>query len=312
MVVIKMHYKLVIFGNKTTTKEIIEYVHHQLMNVSLVVTVKESHQYRISGYSNLTDLCNKLGIPIYYVENYQLTDQKDIDFFSSNTFDIGISTGWQRLIPKNILQRFNNGIFGFHGSAGHLPFGRGRSPLNWSIIKGHKRFINHCFQYSIDADAGKIHSTQTFEINDFDTIKSLQYKTIIVVKEQLRKLINDYMNNTLTLYDQSNAASSWYPKRTPEDGMISLKCSTEEMYNLIRAVTRPFPGAFLFDEKGEKIIIWVAYPFDRFIDNSRYNVGEVVEVFNQDFILNLVDGMLLVKDYDFSRAVEKGDIFFGR
>ena len=55
-------------------------------------------------------------------------------------------------------------------------------------------------------------------------------------------------------------AGSYYGGRRPEDGRIDWKKSAQEIYNLIHAVTEPYPGAFALLNNDEKIIIWWAEP----------------------------------------------------
>jgi methionyl-tRNA formyltransferase len=304
-----MQYKVVLFGNKATTGYMLEYLHHDVMKVDLVVTVDSALQQEISGYEQMDVKAKNLGIATKIVKDYSLKDQDCRDFFNFHQFDIGISIGWQRIIPEYVLRRFRYGVFGFHGSAGYLPYGRGRSPLNWSLIKGSPRFLNHLFQYSKHPDAGVIHSIKAFEINEYDTIQTLQYKTLLVGKEQLASLLYDYRNHHITLKKQSSNLSSWYPKRSPEDGKIDLHLSTKEIYNLIRGVTHPFPGAFLLSEGGQRLVIWEAYPFDRIIDTSSYKVGEILEVFEEGAILATMDGTLFIKKFECSDPVQKGKVF---
>lgn len=230
-----MRYKVVVFGNKSTTTRFIEYIHRKLITIDLIVSVNSAkYEHSISGYSDIAKFAQYMGIPIWIVNDYSLRSLECTDFFSSNEFELGLSVGWQRLLPQTVLDRFDTGVFGFHGSPGHLPYGRGRSPLNWSVIKGHTRFLNNLFKYNNEADRGGIHSTKAFEINQFDTIESLHYKTILVGLEQVAALIRDYQNHSIQLEPQSSNLSTWYPKRTSEDGKISLLSSTMEIYNLVR------------------------------------------------------------------------------
>ena len=57
-----------------------------------------------------------------------------------------------------------------------------------------------------------------------------------------------------------------------------LPYSSEEIFNLVRAVTKPYPGAFTFT-KTQKIIVWNAFPFDNSIKYSYFKNGQVVEKF---------------------------------
>ena len=131
-----MKYKVVVFGVKDTSENIIRFIHETICPVDLIVTIDKSvtEKNQVSGYKGLNYLTDELGIPVHEAESYFLTDEKTQKFFKENEFDIGISMGWQRLIPKSVLDCFTYGIYGFHGNAGYLPFGRGRSPLNWSIM----------------------------------------------------------------------------------------------------------------------------------------------------------------------------------
>ncbi|MFD0710678.1 methionyl-tRNA formyltransferase [Paenibacillus sp. GCM10027626] len=305
-----MVYKVVIFGNKSTTTQFIEYIHHQLIPIDLIVSVdKTKYEHSISGFNNVVEFAQSLSIPVLVVNDYSLCSLECKDFFSSNEFDLGISVGWQRLIPQAVLNRFRTGVFGFHGSPGHLPYGRGRSPLNWSVIKGHTRFLNNLFMYNEEADKGGIHSTKAFEINEFDTMESLQYKTVLVGLEQVAGLIKDYRNQSICLEPQRSNLSTWYPKRTVADGKISLLSSTREIYNLVRGVSRPFPGAFLYSADQKKLTIWEAVPFDAFIDTSKYLVGEIIATFGTQFIIKTVDGSILVKKYEYPGVVKKNILF---
>ena len=171
-----MHYKIVIFGVKDTTAEMIEYIQNTICSVDLIITIDQSvlTKNHVSGFSELKSISNTYNIKLFESSSYTLADTVCQEFFADNSFDIGISMGWQRLIPEYILNRFSSGIFGFHGSCGYLPYGRGRSPLNWSIIQGDRRFILNLFQYDAKADSPNVFSNSMFEINSFDTILNRQ------------------------------------------------------------------------------------------------------------------------------------------
>ena len=181
-----------------------------------------------------------------------------------------------------------------------LPYGKGRSPLNWSIIRGFKQVYFNLFKYEVKADSGMIYSTTKFEINDWDTIESIKIKDLMVTKNQVGSLIVDYKNGSIKLFPQKdNIEETFFPKRSPKDGKIDLTSSVRDIHNLIRGVTKPFPGAFLMCDD-VKITIWDAVPFDNQLDFSQYEVGEIIEFVEGTwrFILKLVDGTLLVNDFE--------------
>lgn len=305
----KMKYGLVLFGAKDTTAEIAAYIQEKIRPVDLVVTIHPDvlAGNQVSGYKGLGYLTQKYEIEVYETHSYGLKDEETIRFFEENQFEIGISMGWQRLIPQGILDRFEQGIFGFHGSCGYLPYGRGRSPLNWSIINGDGRFILNLFQYDAAADSPNVFANEMFSINPHDTIRTLQYKNILVSKRLIARLLEAWQEGEIRIRRQSRDFDGWYGKRTAADGKIDFHAKTREIYNLVRGVTRPFPGAFACC-RGERMVIWSAHPFDEMLDFSAYAPGEVIDCIDGKLIVRTVDGSLLIEDFECAVTPECGDV----
>ncbi len=66
---------------------------------------------------------------------------------------------------------------------------------------------------------------------------------------------------TAPRHPQDEAEATYFGRRRPEDGEIDWDKSAVEIYNLIRAVTHPFPGAFT-ELAGKKYYIWKARPLE--------------------------------------------------
>lgn len=304
-----MRYKVVVFGVKDTSENIVSFIQEHICPVDLVVTISPevTKKNQVSGYKGLSGLTEKYGIPVYEADSYFLTDEKTQKFFAENEFDIGISMGWQRLIPKSVLDRFAYGIYGFHGNAGYLPFGRGRSPLNWSIILGDTRFNLNLFRYDEKADSPNVFATEMFSITPQDDIRTAQYKNMICSKNLIKKLLAAYKEGNISVRTDYKDFDSWYNKRTAADGKIDFHGRTREIYNLIRGVAAPFPGAFAYVGE-EKVTVWEAQPFDEMIDFSAYAPGEVIDVFDNHPIVRTVDGSLLIKKYESEKELQAGDV----
>lgn len=304
-----MKYKVVVFGVKDTSENIVSFIQENICPVDLVVTISPevTKKNQVSGYKGLSGLTEKYGIPVYEADSYFLTDEKTQKFFAENEFDIGISMGWQRLIPKSVLDRFAYGIYGFHGNAGYLPFGRGRSPLNWSIILGDTRFNLNLFRYDEKADSPNVFATEMFSITPQDDIRTAQYKNMICSKNLIKKLLAAYKEGNISVRTDYKDFDSWYNKRTAADGKIDFHGRTREIYNLIRGVAAPFPGAFAYVGE-EKVTVWEAQPFDEMIDFSAYAPGEVIDVFDNHPIVRTVDGSLLIKKYESEKELQAGDV----
>lgn len=304
-----MKYKVVVFGVKDTSENIVEFIHNNICPVDLVITIAGEvlNKNQVSGFKGLSILTEKYGIPVHEADSYFLTDDKTRAFMEANEFEIAVSMGWQRLIPKYVLERFAYGVYGFHGNSGYLPFGRGRSPLNWSIILGDSRFNLNLFRYDEQADSPNVFATEMFSITPYDDIRTAQYKNMICSKNLIRKLLKAYEEKNITIKRESRDFDSWYNKRTAADGKIDFHDRTRNIYNLIRGVAAPFPGAFAMCGE-EKVTIWKAQPFDEMIDFSAFAPGEVVDVFDKKPIVRTVDGSLLIEKYECSREIVTGDI----
>lgn len=250
----------------------------------------------VCGYASFADVADEHDIPIYYPSTYSMDDE-DVAHFRELDTDLLIVNGWQRLIPESVLKTATYGALGNHGSAFGLPKGRGRSPLNWSLIEDRDRFLLSVITLDPGADSGDIVTTRKFDITDHDTIETLYYKVTMCMKEMLLEVVGPILREEQEYETQREDEATYYPKRNPEDGEIHWGNGTEEVYNLVRAVADPYPGAFTFAD-GERVMIWDARPFSSDIEPMA-EAGTIVEVFwTGDFVVATADGTLLVTEYE--------------
>ena len=301
-----MDSKIVICGCTEAGFETLEFLLEQNITISYIVSLdnKQAKRWNVSGYCSFEKLSKKYNVPIYYPKSYSLKEKDDLDFFQHHSFDLLILGGWQRLIPDNILSTLKIGGVGVHGSSEMLPKGRGRSPVNWSLIEGKNKYILQLFLMTPGIDDGDILDFQTFDINKWDTCRTVYYKISVVQKRKLVELIPKIMKNEFKRIPQTGEPT-FYPKRTPDDGLINWNQTSEKLYDFIRAITKPYPGAFSYLDN-KKIKIWKAQPFDNKITYDQNKVGQIVEIFSSgDFVVNCYTGSLLVTEYDGTVSISK-------
>ncbi|MGM0606050.1 MAG: methionyl-tRNA formyltransferase [Halobacteriota archaeon] len=261
--------------------------------VSITPDMADHHD--VAKYRSFDRIAARHDVPIYYPEQYSMT-AVDTDHFESVDADLLIVNGWQRLIPGPVLETFDRGALGNHGSAYGLPKGRGRSPLNWSLIEDLDRFLLSIIRLDPGVDSGSIAATRKFDITPFDTIQTLYHKVTIAIQSMLLEVIPPILAGTHEFEPQAGDPT-YYPKRTPEDGELNWEEPTRRVYNLVRAVTDPYPGAFTFHE-GTRIDIWELIPFS---SDLAYDTapGEIIEAFSTDeFVVSTPDGTVLVTDWE--------------
>ena len=293
-----MDRKIVFCGCSSAGLEVLDFLISKNFEISHIISLnsQQATQYNVSGYTSFDEIARKNNIPIYFPKTYSLKDNDDISFFEKNNFDILLLGGWQRLIPEIILSKLKIGGIGFHGSSELLPKGRGRSPVNWSLIEGKTQFILHAFLMTPGIDDGDVITHEIFDINQWDTCQTIYYKISIIQKRILEEFIPKLLSNNFKHIPQTGEPS-YYEKRTPDDGLIDWSKSVHEIYNFVRALTRPYPGAFTF-LNGQRLNIWKSQPFDPKIKYESKN-GQIVEKFSTgDFVVNCKDGLLLITDYE--------------
>jgi methionyl-tRNA formyltransferase len=275
-------------------------------NIDCIITLspEEAIKKKVSNYFDFREIAERNNIRLYYPKSYGLEAEEDLEFFQKEKPDLLLVFGWQRIVPEEILKTLSIGALGAHGSSEELPKGRGRSPLNWSLIEGKKRFIMHLFYLSKGVDSGAVIDKLEFEINEFDTVKTLHDKAVVSIARLLEKNLKKILEGRAVGVPQKGEPT-YYPKRTPEMGKIEWEKSNLEIYDFVRALTKPYPGAFTFlDEK--KIMVWKAQPFDSKLHYYKAKAGEIVEVFPDGaFVVKTGKGSLLVTDYSEEPSDEK-------
>ena len=300
--------KTALLGCKGTTLDLLnDIVSQASVDIDCVITLPESiaKKNAVAFYrgAELTSYCQRNDIPMHSVRSYNLIHAEDVRFFEEARIELLLVLGWERLIPDDVLGALGKFACGMHGSPYGLPRGRGRSPLNWSLIDGHSKFVTYLFRYNQAVDAGDIIGFKVFEVNPFDTIASLHAKNRIAMHQLLRTYIPLIETGTVQPWPQPPDQPTYYPKRMPEDGAIDWNQTTDEIYNLVRALSPPYPPAFCHHAE-TKVFVTEAYPFDPILFDNRIEPGTVVDVSValDQFVVKTADGTLLVSKHSPSRT----------
>lgn len=188
--------------------------------------------------------------------------------------------------------------------------------MNWSIIEGRERFITNLFKYNEDMDAGKIVGTQYFDVFPWDDIRTLQHKNATAQVQLLLEHLPDLLSGTAELTPQpEDVDPTYYPKRVPSDGVIDWCEDTDRLFRLVRAVAKPYPGAFTFSENNEKVFIWKAQPFDTRITFDDEEPGTIVaNHFDGTFVVRTGDASLFVSEWEATEnwTPDKGETFVSK
>ncbi|MGD0238482.1 MAG: formyltransferase [Syntrophorhabdales bacterium] len=225
------------------------------MEVSCLFTHKDDPGEEI-WFRRPVELALKQSIPVYDPE--RLHDSKWADLLRSLAPDFIFSFYYRYMIPQEMLDTARVAALNLHGSL--LPKFRGRCPVNWVLIEGEKESGVTLHVMEAKPDAGDIVAQKEVKITFEDTAHSLFLKLAGAAHPLMRDILPRLISGRFPRVAQIGT-SSYFGGRRPEDGLIDWSNKALTVYNLIRAVTHPYPGAFTFIE-GEKLLIWRAEPLE--------------------------------------------------
>jgi UDP-4-amino-4-deoxy-L-arabinose formyltransferase/UDP-glucuronic acid dehydrogenase (UDP-4-keto-hexauronic acid decarboxylating) len=193
------------------------------------------------------------GIPVYAPDN--INNPLWISKIKALKPDIIFSFYYRQMVKQSILDIPPQGCLNLHGS--FLPKYRGRCPVNWVLINGEKESGVTLHYMTAHPDDGDIIAQEKVKISEEDTALTLFGRMTQAAVRLLDSALPDLLAGKAKRRKQDNAAATYFGGRRPEDGEIDWNKSAEEIRNLIRAVTKPYPGAFSFSGD-RKIIVWSA------------------------------------------------------
>ena len=171
--------------------------------------------------------------------------------------DLILSVYYRHMICQEILDLAPLGAFNMHGSL--LPKYRGRAPINWAVLHGEPRIGMTLHRMVKRADAGAIVDQEGVDISPTDTAEQAFRKVMPSARTVLARQIDKLLTGRAPETPQNEAEATCFGGRKPDDGRIDWSRSSSEIFNLIRAVTDPYPGAFT-DIDGARLMVWWAEP----------------------------------------------------
>ncbi|MFA5072443.1 MAG: formyltransferase [Nitrospirota bacterium] len=223
-------------------------------SIAAVITHEDNAHEEI-WFKSVKDLALKNKIPVYTPDSVNTPEW--INRIRTWNPDLIFSFYYRNMIKEDILNIPRLGAFNMHGS--YLPKYRGRVPINWAIIHGEQQTGVTLHEMVKRADAGDIIDQEPVPIGKDETTYDVFNKVVAAARVVLDRQIDALLSGTAPRRKQDESQATYFGGRKPEDGRIDWTQSAEQIYNLIRAVTHPYPGAFT-ESNEKKLFIWWAKP----------------------------------------------------
>lgn len=248
-------------------------------------------------------VCLRFGAPDQELK--QMAEQRGIDvlihpnvnaddFFEQMKaygIDLLVSMSFDQIFRSRILEYPRYQAINCH--AGKLPFYRGRNILNWALINDEREFGITAHYIDTGIDTGDIIEQRMYPITDEDTYQTLLSTAYRECPEILASAVKQIMDGTAVRRPQReiHPVGMYCGQRTVGDERLNWDQTSRRVFNFVRAICAPGPGARSFIQRGER-------PFEVRIERVRMVPGAPVYIGIPGQILYKTEGGFAVKTQD--------------
>jgi methionyl-tRNA formyltransferase len=239
-----------VFAYSDTGYECLKFLFERGRDVAVVVTHADDPD-EMRWYGSVAELARNRGIEPLIVEDPR--DPAALATIEAAKPELLFSFYYRGILPDTLLSLPRLGAFNMHGSL--LPKFRGRAPVNWAVLKGETVTGATLHAMTARPDAGDIVDQEQVSIGPDDTAGEVQSRVTAAAVKILERRLEELENGTAPSRPQDESQATTFGRRRPEDGKIAWTRTAQEVHDLVRAVTHPFPGAFT-DIFGGKTYLW--------------------------------------------------------
>ncbi len=222
-------------------------------HLDLAITLLDNQAKSKSGRVYLDDFCQQHQIKL--IKSSHVNNPDVIQAIKDANLDWLFIIGWSQIASQELLDTPKRGVLGMHPTL--LPVGRGRAAIPWAILKGLDKTGVTLFKLDAGVDTGPIVDQIEIALDETSNATELYEEVEQAHALLMRKVFPALMEDELKLQVQDESKATEWPGRKPEDGLIDLFGSVYDAERMVRALTKPYPGAF-FVKDGTKYIIWNA------------------------------------------------------
>jgi methionyl-tRNA formyltransferase len=224
--------------------------------VSAVLTLAPDLAARRSGTGDYASLCRKFGVPLETIRD--INDSHSQALLRDLSLDLAFVIGWTQIVRPEVIALARLGMIGAHASM--LPDDRGRAPINWALIQGKTVTGNSLIWLAEDVDGGDIIDQTSIPISPYDTCSTLYEEVAKSTRDMILRTLPWLIDGKRPGRPQLPGGGDLLPGRRPADGLVDWSRNASTVYDFIRALTRPYPGAFSWLDRSRYLIWQAALP----------------------------------------------------
>ncbi|MBI1735055.1 MAG: formyltransferase [Candidatus Rokubacteria bacterium] len=240
--------RTVLFAYHTIGARVLAALLERGEHVAAVVTHPDDPGER-GWFESVADLARAHALPLFTVTNTPAL----AGALAALEPDVVLSVWFRRLLGPELLALPRVAALNLHGSL--LPAYRGRAPLNWVLVNGERRTGVTLHHMTPEADAGDVVAQTPIDVDPDDTAATLYPRIVAAGVGLVQAWYPAVLAGTAPRIPQDHGRATTFGRRRPEDGRIAWDWPAVRIANMIRAVTHPFPGAFVGDG-ADRLYLW--------------------------------------------------------
>jgi methionyl-tRNA formyltransferase len=270
-----------------------------LEDVEVVGVVTRRSSTFNADFCSLEPIAEARDVPVFVdVGNQQ---EQMARWIRERSPDVVYCFGWPYLLGAGVLEASAFGVVGYHPT--ELPLNRGRHPIIWALALGLGRTASSFFRMDEGADSGDLLSQEIVEIGPDDDASSLYRRLTEVAARQLGPMTAAIADGSIRPTPQDHGRANHWRKRSRDDGRIDWRMASTTVHDLVRALTRPYPGAHV-ELDGEAYPVWRSAVVDgEHGDVRNLEPGRILRTDGRTLDVRCGIGVLRLLEHDLPAAV---------
>lgn len=214
-----------------------------------------------------------------------------LDLIKQINPDMIIVAGWSELLSDELIKLPPMGTIGFHPAK--LPKDRGRSVLAWQIEEGYTETALTMFYYTDIPDGGDIIAQESIKIAHNDFINDILDKLDDATYNIMRAYFPLLRQGKAPRVPQNHNLATFRRLRGDRDSLINWDRNSVDIYNKIRAISHPYPGAHFLHNNEKFKVYYANFLESTYLRGIIADPGTIIaRTLNRNYIIKTRDGII--------------------
>ena len=282
--------RIVLVGAVESTRVALNAMRESACDIAMVVTLDPDLAGRHSDFVDLAPDAQDIGAQLLAIR--KTNDPATLDAIRQVRPDGIFVIGWSQICGPDFLAIAPGRTFGYHPAP--LPRMRGRAVIPWTILADEKISGSSLFWMDEGVDTGALLAQEFFHVAPRETAASLYAKHMVALDTIVRRAIAALADGSAREIQQDESCATYCARRRPSDGEVDWHRPAEEIDRLIRAVGRPYPGAFTHAGDA-RMILWASSPIEDIGHHA--SAGQIVGIDGEAMIVQTGSGVIRIEEW---------------